>query len=146
MPGKYDWCPVRLAQRGLGGSLSLSGGLQRSDFLNRTDEFRVADRLTLKPAPAHPLLRLLGMARADEGRRTPAPLHQGPDGADFRWTRSHNPLLAASPFGGANLFAATDAGPLMGTGSARSGLISSMGIGKTIVEFWFEPMSSSVCM
>src|SRR3984893_12380204 len=60
--------------------------------------------------------------------------------------RSHGPLLATSPFGGANLFAATDAGPLMGAGSARSGLISSIGIGKTTVELWFEPMSSRVCM
>ncbi len=25
-------------------------------------------------------------------------------------------------------------------------LISSIGIGKTMVEFWFEPMSSRVCM
>jgi hypothetical protein len=34
----------------------------------------------------------------------------------------------------------------MGTGAARSGLINSMGMGKTIVEFWFDPMSSNVCM
>ena len=34
----------------------------------------------------------------------------------------------------------------IGTGAARSGLINSMGMGKTMVEFWFEPMSSSVCM
>ena len=34
----------------------------------------------------------------------------------------------------------------IGTGAARSGLISSMGMGKTIVEFWFDPMSRSVCM
>jgi carboxyl-terminal processing protease len=47
------------------------------------------------------------------------------------------------PFVGALAPAVT---ALIGTGAARSGLINSMGMGKTIVEFWFDPMSSSVCM
>jgi hypothetical protein len=34
----------------------------------------------------------------------------------------------------------------MGTGASKSGPMSSMGIGKTMVEFWFDPLSSSVCM
>ena len=42
--------------------------------------------------------------------------------------------------------AATGTNPSIGTGAARSGLINSIGIGKTMVEFWFDPMSSSVCM
>jgi hypothetical protein len=36
--------------------------------------------------------------------------------------------------------------PFIGTGAASIGLISSIGMGNTIVEFWFDPMSSSVCM
>jgi len=48
------------------------------------------------------------------------------------------PLTAA----GRGITAAT----FMGTGAARSGRMSSIGIGNTMVEFWFDPMSSSVCM
>jgi hypothetical protein len=47
---------------------------------------------------------------------------------------------------GTELLAGTGTGSFIGTGAARSGRMSSMGIGKTMVEFWFEPMSSRVCM
>ena len=47
-------------------------------------------------------------------------------------------LPSSAPFPDTSFF--------IGTGTARSGLINSIGIGKTMVEFWFDPMSSKVCM
>ena len=51
--------------------------------------------------------------------------------------------LDSPPLGTARL---PGAAAFIGTGAARRGLINSMGIGNTMVEFWFDPMSSSVSM
>ncbi len=66
-----------------GGSLSLSRGLQRSGFLNRADEFLVADRLTMKPPAAHHFFLLLGNGQ-EGGGRPRRPASRSGDWADFR--------------------------------------------------------------
>ena len=60
--------------------------------------------------------------------------------------RAQRPTGATTCAGSAPLGRLPAAAAFIGTGAARRGRINSMGMGKTMVEFWFEPMSSSVCM